>query len=510
MKSKTKKVILVIMDGWGLAKSDPYNAIDNAKTPNIDRLIRTYQNTRLKTDGLSVGLPEGQFGTSEVNHLTIGTGRVTFQDLPKINLAIKNGDFYENPKLLELMHHAQNNKSNMHLIGIISDGGVHSHINHIEATFELLARKNFSQQVYIHFFCDGRDVAPKSVKKYLGQLNKIIAKYDKLKIKIATIQGRVFLDRDRDWDKTEIAAQLLLHGKGIKIDNIEQIFTPSYDRLDTDEYLEQYLLDSDGTIKSGDAAFIFHYRTDRIYQLISRLYTESLKDFMLGSFVSPGEEFTKLQVVYPRVKITDTLAETLSKNGKIQMHLAETEKFPHVTYFFNGEREKELPEEIWTFFESNRFVKPMYNFDPSMQNDKITEEIIKSINEKSADFILANLSSADMVGHTGNYNAAVVSAESVDYCIGKIYEQLEDKLEEYVLLITADHGNSEIMWDYENDQPHTQHTLSKVPFILISDLDCKLDERETLEDIAPTILDLMGIEKPEAMTGTSMILRESK
>jgi len=509
MKASTRKTILIIMDGWGLGKPDKFNAIDNARTPNVDRLIREYPNTVLKTDGLSVGLPEGQFGTSEVNHLTIGSGRVILQDLPRINTAIASGDFYHNSALTRIVEHVTEQNSRLHLIGILSDGGVHSHIQHLFAIFELLRRRSFSQPIFLHLFSDGRDVAPKSVKTYLDRLNRKIQEYKDLNISVASIQGRVLLDRDRDWDKTEKAAQVILHGKGIKIVEVAQIFTPAYEQMDTDEYLGQYVLSADGTVQAKDGAFIFHYRTDRIYQIISRIYGEKISNFILGSFVLPGEEFAKLEVAFPRYKIKETLAETLSAHNKSQMHIAETEKYPHVTYFFNGERETELPMESWKSFESNRFVKPMYNFDPDMQNGAVTKAVIATINEEKPDFVLANLSSADMVGHTGNYHAAVVSAESVDYCIGKIYEAVKDRLHEYALLITADHGNSEEMWDYKNDQPHTQHTLSKVPFILVSDIKCRLDPRETLEDIAPTILDLLEVDKPKIMTDTSLILRNN-
>lgn len=505
---KQKKVVLVIMDGWGLGKPDKFNAIENAKTPNIDRLIREYPNTSLKADGLSVGLPEGQFGTSEVNHLTIGTGRVIFQDLPRINLAIEKEEFYENSALLKIVEHVEAKQSRLQLLGIMSDGGVHSHLDHLYAIFELLQRRQFQLPVYLHLFIDGRDVAPKSAAKYLKQLQKQIARYKDLDIQIATLQGRVFLDRDRDWDKTEKAAQLILNAEGIAIESPEAIFNPAYERMSTDEYLGQYaVLGKDASIAAKDGVFVFHFRTDRIFQLISRIYKEALPEMIMGAFVLPSTDFTQLAVAFPRVKLNNTLADRIAEAGKMQIHIAETEKFPHVTYFFNGEREKELPRESWNSFESNRFVKPMYNFDPDMMNGEITTAIIAALKEGKADFVLANLSSPDMVGHTGNYHAAVVSAESIDYCIGKIYEQLQENFDDYALLITADHGNSEQMWDYENDQPHTQHTLNRVPFVVVSNLDCKLDARESLEDIAPTVLDLLGLSKPVEMTGTSLIIR---
>lgn len=501
---KTKKVLLTILDGWGIAPQTPYNAIANAKTPNFDKLLREYPNARLRADGLSVGLPEGQFGTSEVNHLTIGTGRVIFQDLPKINRSIEHKDFFANKALLKPIEHAEKNNSRLHLLGIISDGGVHSHINHVFAIIDLLVQREFKQEVYMHLFTDGRDVAPKSTEKYFQLLDKKISKSG-LNIKISTIQGRSYLDRDRDWGRTETAFKLIAKGEGHPISGWEALLNLAYTTYSSDEYFTQYILNKDGLLQNSDGLIIFHYRTDRIYQIIRRILDEKFENFEITSFVQASEEFSSVNVAFPRERITETLAETLANHKLKQLHVTETEKFPHVTFFLNGEKEKEYENETWKMFESNRYIKPMYNFEPSMRNFEISKEIVSAIENDSQDFIVANFSSADMVGHTGNYNAAVVSAESVDWCLGKIYESIQNKMEDYAWIIVADHGNSEIMWDEVNNQPHTQHTLSPVPFILVSDIKCKLDRRESLEDVAPTVLDLMGIEKPKAMTGKSLI-----
>jgi 2,3-bisphosphoglycerate-independent phosphoglycerate mutase len=508
---KDRKVVLLIMDGWGLAPDHEYNAIANAKTPIIDKLTREYPNTRLKSDGLAVGLPEGQFGTSEVNHLTIGAGRIILQDLPRINKAIETEEFYSNAALVKMADHAEQNNSKLHLMGIYSDGGVHSHLKHVEAIFELLKRREFKQPVSLHLFSDGRDVAPKSLEGYFSELDKTIAKYSELNIRITTLQGRYFLDRDRDWEKTETAFKLITKGEGQKVRSWEAAKNLAYRQVNSDEYFKQYLVDPDDKAKdyllgNNDAMFVFHYRTDRIYQIIHRILEEEFKNFAIGAFVNASEEFTQLQVAFPRLEVNDTLAETLSKAERSQLHVTETEKFAHLTYFLNGERESEYPHEEWKMFESNRFIKPLYNFEPSMRNFEIAKAVIDSINASKHDFVVANFSSPDMVGHTGNYEAAVVSAESVDYCVGKIYEAVQEKLDEYVLLVTADHGNSDKMWDEENNQPHTQHTTSPVPFIVVSNLDCKLDPRESLQDIAPTVLDLMNIDKPAAMTGDTLII----
>lgn len=506
---KRKKVLLTILDGWGLGNPSEYNAIANARTPNFDRLTREYPNTSLKSDGLAVGLPDGQFGTSEVNHLTIGSGRIIFQDLPKINNSIASGEFDNNPAILKIITHAHLNNSKIHLVGILSDGGVHSHIKHLKSILKLINKLKFKGEVSLHLFTDGRDVAPKSAEKYFTQLEDTIKKLD-INCYISTVQGRSFLDRDRDWNRTEVCFNLIRKAEGYNISDWRALLNLAYTTIHTDEQIGQFVLNKKGVVRENDSIFFFHLRTDRIYQIIKRFFNENLKNTMIGSFCQPSsEEFTKLEVAFPREYISDTLAETISKNNFSQIHIAETEKFPHITYFFNGERDTEFSKEEWKLHESNRFIKPYYDIEPSMKNFEITSSIIEAVNSQKYDFILANYSSPDMVGHTGNYHACVVSAESVDFCLGKIYEVISKNLDDFCWIITADHGNSEHMWDLENNQPHTQHTLSKVPFILVSDLDCKLDRRESLEDIAPTILDLMKIEKPVVMTGNSLILKKN-
>ncbi|MEP7103616.1 MAG: 2,3-bisphosphoglycerate-independent phosphoglycerate mutase [Candidatus Dojkabacteria bacterium] len=507
-KKLKKKVVLLIMDGWGLAPADKFNAIDNAKTPNFDMLVREYPNTRLKSDGIAVGLPEGQFGTSEVNHMTIGAGRVIYQDLPKINHAIETGEFYNNATFQKSIDHAADNKSNVHLIGILSDGGIHSTTEHVFAILEMLHRNKFKQNIYLHVFTDGRDTPPKSAERFFAALDKTIAKYPDLKISVATMQGRFYLDRDRDWAKTEKAFELIYKGKGAKFSDWQSVLNMEYNQNTTDEFIGHYVINEDGKIGANDSVIFFHYRTDRLYQIVKRLLQEEIKNLNVTTFISVSEEFESVQLAFPRDKISDTLAEVISNAGLAQFHVTETEKYPHLTFFLNGEKEKEMPHEEWKMIQSNRYVKPYYNFEPSMRNYDITQDIVDAVNSDKYSFIIANLSSPDMVGHSGNYEAAIISAESVDYCLGKIYETIKEKFKDYVLMVTADHGNSDIMWDYVNNQPHTQHTTSPVPFILISDIRCKLDKRESLEDIAPTILDLMGLEKPGVMTGTSLVIVE--
>ncbi len=496
-----KKVILTILDGWGIGPDDKFNAIKNAKTPNFDRLIRNYPNIQLRADGEYVGLPKGQFGTSEINHQMIGAGRVILQDLPKINKAINDKTFFTNKALVNACKHSRENKSKLHLVGILSDGNVHASINHVLALIDL-AKKQRVEQLYLHIFSDGRDVPPKSIEQYIRQIERA---FKGTNYKIATLQGRFYLDRDRDWEKTKKAVDLLVRGKGNKVTSIQSAINLSYNRNETDEFFTQYLLDRNGLVGDNDSFVFFHYRSDRAFQIIKGLLDENLNNFYLATFIEISESL-KTHIAFPRPEITHTLAQTISENNKTQLHISETEKYTHLTYFLNGGREHEFKGEIWARLQSNRYVKPFYNFEPSMRAFDITKDVISSINEKKYDFIVINYPNTDMVGHTGNYDAAVIATESVDYVIGKLYDAIKDKLDEYALLITADHGNSDQMWDYKSNQPHTQHTLNPVPFILVSNISCKLDRRESLEDIAPTILDLMGLQKPEIMTGNSLIV----
>jgi 2,3-bisphosphoglycerate-independent phosphoglycerate mutase len=507
-KGFNKKVILMILDGFGIAPASPHNAVMNAHTPNYDKLEREYPNVRLKSDGLSVGLPEGQFGTSEVNHLVIGSGKIIFQDLPRINKAIQSGEFLDNSVLNKSVEHAEKNNSSLHLMGICSDGGVHSHLNHLYSIFDLLEKRNFANNVYIHVFTDGRDTAPISAESYFKQMETEIAKHRNLKISIASVQGRFFLDRDRDWSKTEKAVDLVVKGEGKKYSDWQAILNFEYNAHNKDEFFNQYLLNENGLIKKDDSLIFFHYRQDRMYQIIKGIRGLKLQNLLITTFVQGSEEFTDVLVAFPRLIVKDTLAETISKAGKTQLHITETEKFAHLTFFLNGEKEKEFPGETWKMIESNRFVKPNYNFEPTMKIFDITKEVINAVNEDKYDFIAINFCSPDMVGHTGNYNAVVTGIEAIDFCIGKIHEALQDKFDKYAWIITSDHGNADIMWDEVNNQPHTQHTTSPVPFILVSDIKCRLDRKESLQDVAPTILELMSIEKPSVMTGESLVLLE--
>ncbi len=499
-----KKVVMLILDGWGLGEKDEFNAIENAKTPNFDKLVRDYPNIRLKSDGQAVGLPEGQFGTSEINHQVIGTGQILKQDLPRITESIEDESFFHNKVLVEACAHANENNSALQLVGIVSDGNVHSSIHHLLALIDLAAQEKV-KKIHVHAFTDGRDTPPKSAKKYLDDVAEALKDHDFEEATISTVQGRFFLDRDREWSRTEKSVELIFEGKGGKYQSYDTVINDNYHHNTTDEFFEQHVIDEKGIIGPKDAIIFFHYRTDRMYQLLSKSLEKTTKENYVVTFISISEEF-ETNIAFPREHISQTLASTIANAKKSQLHMTETEKYTHLTFFMNAGREEEFPLEDWKLIQSNRYVKPHYNFEPSMRAFELTDNVIKHINNDDYDFIVVNYPNTDMVGHTGNYEAAVIAAESVDYCIGKVYEAIKDKLKDYVLIVTADHGNSDQMWDYESGQPHTQHTTNPVPFILVSDIDCKLDRKESLEDIAPTVLDLMGIKKPEIMKGESLII----
>lgn len=499
--SKAKKVVLAIIDGWGNGPDDKYNAIKNAVTPYTDKLQEKYPTTELLCGGNSVGLPEGMAGTSEVNHLTIGAGRTMLQELPRINQAIDDLSFFNNAVINASIDHAIERGTQLHLIGIVSQGGVHSHFNHIMSILQICATKNF-KDVRLHVFTDGRDTPPQNAEK---QVQVVQDKMDELGVgTIDTLQGRIWLDRDREWDRTEKCFQLIGHGKGEQSESWYHAIQDGYEKHHTSEYFDQYVVNPEHHIKDGDAVFFFHFRSGRMYQLTKRILDEKYKDLYFGSFVECAEEF-KVGIAFPREKIAGTLAEVISKHNKRQLHITETEKFPHLTYYLNGEHENEWPGEDWQLIESNRFIKPRYNLEPTMRAYDITRSVLSHLEKGTYDFIVINYPNTDMVGHTGNYSAAVIAAEAVDYCIHLIHEQLKDKLDEYAFVVTADHGNSDQMWDYENNQPHTRHTLNPVPITLITNDAPQLTPGLTVASIGTMVLDLMGLPQAEQMDAPSLI-----
>jgi len=515
--NKNKKVILIILDGWGIGKKDKFNAIDNAQTPNINYLLKNYPNTEVFAHGVYAGLPKNNFGTSETNHQIIGAGFIPKSSLLKINEALEKDLFKNNPQFSKVIEHCIKNNSDLHLGGIISDGGVHSDIKHLIHILEKIKEINFTKNVYIHGFTDGRDTPPLSAIKYFEKIQKTIEELDlKEIVKFSTIQGRFYLDRDRDWDKTEEAIDLIFDKKGIKKNNWKEAIEYDYSKMieskKNDQYVNHYYLEEKGNFKTNDTFLCFNFRTDRIYQLLKKLEEKSTNKNYITGFIKPSEELNFEPLFYPD-KVDLPLSKILAKHNKTQLHTSETEKFAHVTYFFNGQEEKLEKGEKHKLVKSNGFIKPYYNLEPSMKSEALTKLIIEKVNNKDKkeceDFILINYPNLDMVGHTGNYNASVIAAENIDYCIGLLYENIKDKLEEFTVIITADHGNSEEMWDYKNDQPHTQHTFNKVPLIIIDkdieELKTNKNEEISLKDIAPTILKYFNIEIPASFTGKSLI-----
>jgi 2,3-bisphosphoglycerate-independent phosphoglycerate mutase len=505
--------MLMILDGWGLSLEERANAILNANTPNYDRLMKEYPNTTLEASGLAVGLPEGQMGNSEVGHLNLGAGRIVYQDFTRVSQDIKSGGFYKNPALLSAVENALNNNKSLHLMGLLSDGGVHSHINHIKALL-LLAKKNNLDRVYLHAFLDGRDVPPANAQKYVSEIEECMKELDIGAI--ATISGRYYaMDRDKRWDRTKKAYDAIVFGEGLLASSAKTAIEKSYERKETDEFVIPTVITGDNgqplaKVEEGDSIIFFNFRPDRARQLTYAFCNEEFEGFHRKNGYFPvcyvcmteyDKTINNAMVAYGPESMDNILADVLSKAGLRQLRIAETEKYAHVTFFFNGGVEKAYPGEDRVLIPSPKVAT--YNLKPEMSAYEVADAVVKKIKEDIYDVIILNFANPDMVGHTGVFDAAVKAIEAVDECIGKICDVLEEK--GGTLLITADHGNAEKMLDYETGEPFTAHTLSKVPLILISDKNYKLKPGK-LADIAPTILLLLGIEKPKEMTGEPLII----
>ena len=505
--------VLIILDGWGLSESQNGNAVFFAKTACLDKLADEYPNTRLLCAGKAVGLPDGIIGNSEVGHLNIGAGRVVYQDLLRIDKSIEDGKFFQNSTLISLIKNIKKNNSALHLLGLLSDAGVHSHINHIFALLDM-AKENRLNRVYVHPILDGRDTPPDSGAEYLKRLQSRIS--TKKIGKIATICGRFYaMDRDNRWERVEKAFNLYTNNIGTKQKDPVKAVKTAYSRGETDEFVQPVLLTNEddkpiGTIQDGDGVIFFNFRADRAKEII-RAFTEPDFQFFkrkslpkLSQFVcmTQYDENFKLPVAFPPLHLDGILGEVISKKGLNQLRIAETEKYAHVTYFFNGGEEKPFPHEDRCLILSPREI-PTYDLKPEMSAYKVTDEVISRIKSNKYDLIVINFANLDMVGHTGNFNAAVLACQAVDACINKIIPEI--KAQDGIALITADHGNAEKMKD-ENGKIYTAHTLNPVPFILVDDRQKNVTLRPgRLGDIAPTILELMGIKKPKNMTGTSLI-----
>ena len=503
-----KKVILMILDGWGKSPDPKVSAIDQANIPFINSLYKNYPNAQLRTDGLNVGLPEGQMGNSEVGHMNLGAGRIVYQDLAKINLAVQNNTLKDEKVLKDAFQYAQEKNEAVHFLGLVSDGGVHSHTSHLRGLIDVSQQYNL-EKVFIHAFTDGRDVDPKSGKKYISDLQDYIATTT---VKLATIIGRYYaMDRDKRWERVKKAYGLLVKNVGTKTQNATENITKSYENNITDEFLEPLVITDNqdiaiAKIQENDVVIFFNFRTDRGRELTEVLSQQDFADFGMKklnlyyvTLTNYDETYKNIKVVYNKDNITETLGEVLEKGGKKQIRIAETEKYPHVTFFFSGGRE--LP-----FIGESRILKnspkvATYDLQPEMSALELTEALIPELEKGDVDFVCLNFANGDMVGHTGVMSAAIKACEAVDQCVEKVITSA--LANNYTTIVIADHGNCETMINPDGS-PNTAHTTNPVPIILV-DKELKTIHDGVLGDIAPTILDLMGIQKPEAMTRNSLL-----
>lgn len=500
-----KPVLLMILDGFGLYKDYPGNAISLAKTENLDKLYETCPHTEIYASEKWVGLPMGQMGNSEVGHLNIGAGRVVFQDLTRIGNDIDNGNFYHNQMFLKAVENAKKNNSSLHLMGLVSKGGVHSHFKHLLALIDL-AKKEGLKKVYIHVITDGRDVSPDASLEDVKELEDYLKKVGVGKI--ADISGRYYaMDRDKRWERIKKYFDLVTEKYDNSNPNALDAIKSSYDNGVTDEFIKPVEIDCEGKIKDGDSLIFFNFRPDRARQIVRALVDENFdgfprkeKNIFLVTMTQYDDTIPHTNIAYPENRPTNTLGEILEKNHLRQLRIAETEKYAHVTFFFNGGREVMFKGEDRILVQSPKVAT--YDLKPEMSAPEITENLIEKLRENIYDCIILNFANPDMVGHTGVIPAAIKAVETVDNCIGKILKEIK-KLGG-VLLITADHGNCDMMLTKDN-KPITSHTTNKVPFILYGVENVKLRSEGALCDIAPTILELLNIKQPKEMTGKSLI-----
>ncbi|MFH1588312.1 MAG: 2,3-bisphosphoglycerate-independent phosphoglycerate mutase [Candidatus Diapherotrites archaeon] len=500
------KLVLIVMDGWGISSKKKGNCIYLAETPCYDFMKKNYSFTELKASGNAAGLPEGTQGNSEVGHLTMGAGRVVWQPFEKINKAIKSKEFFKNKALINAVNYAKKNNSSLHLIGMCSDEGVHSHINHLNALLEM-AKKAGQKKVFIHFISDGRDVGERTAKKYIKLIEKTCRK---LKLgKIASICGRYYaMDRDNNWERTKKAFELITEGKGFKEKNALNAVDNAYKKgNETDYYIEPILLDENGIIQNKDSVIFFNFRTDRPRQLSEALTAKKFTHFKRNSF--PKIFFTsmvkysnelKANYAFKEEKIKNNLGEVISKAGARQLRVAETEKYAHVTYFFNSQKEKPFKGEKRIMVPSRK--DKSYDLHPEMSAEKIAEQAVKEINSKKYGFILINFANCDLVGHSAKIPAVIKAVETVDECTCKVIDAAEKN--NFIAVVTADHGSAEEKL-YPNGKAKPAHSSNKIPFI-IAGKKFRLRKGE-LQDMSPTVLQLMDLKKPKEMKGKTLILK---
>lgn len=507
-----KPVALIILDGFGIRESKFGNAVKAAKLPNYRSFLNNYPNTQIAASGLDVGLPKGQMGNSEVGHLNIGAGRIVYQELTRITKEIELGNFYKNPRFLDVISYVKNNDKKLHLMGLVSDGGVHSHIEHLFALIEL-AKKEGLDEVYIHCFLDGRDTPPQSAKGFISALE------DKIKEigigRITTISGRYYaMDRDKRWDRTKLAYDAMVLGKGRTATDSINAVDMAYSLGENDEFVIPTVIPNlDGEydkIEAGDGVIFFNFRPDRARQITRALVDTDFDGFERDNAYFPlnyvsmtlyDKTIEGVKVAYEPNQLTNTLGEYISKKGLNQLRIAETEKYAHVTFFFNGGVEAANPNEDRLLIPSPKVAT--YDLQPEMSAPQLTEELLNKIDEDKYDLIIVNYANPDMVGHTGVVDAVVKALETVDECLGKVVNKILEKGGSAI--ITSDHGNSEDMINEENGTPITAHTTNPVPLIVVGEGNVNLRKEGRLSDIAPTLLELLNEEKPVEMTGESLI-----
>lgn len=504
-----KKVILMILDGWGKSPDPKVSAIDNANIPFINSLYPKYPNAQLRTDGLNVGLPEGQMGNSEVGHMNLGAGRIIYQDLAKINLAVQNHTLKDEKVVVEAFEYAKKNNRKVHFLGLVSDGGVHSHINHLKGMLE--AAEDYGlEKVFVHAFTDGRDVDPKSGIGFITDLQNFLSTK---KAKLASVVGRYYaMDRDKRWERVKLAYDLLVNGLGVHSKDAVLRMQESYNKNITDEFIEPIVVTDDNNeplarIEDGDVVVFFNFRTDRGRELTEVLTQFDLHEFNMHKFnnlyfvtmTNYDATYKGLHVIYDKDNILETLGEVLQKHGKKQIRIAETEKYPHVTFFFSGGREAPFEGESRILCPSPKVAT--YDLQPEMSAFDLTNALIPELEKEEVDFVCLNFANGDMVGHTGVMEAAIKACEAVDKCVERVITTA--LAHNYTTIVIADHGNCETMINPDGS-PNTAHTTNPVPIILV-DKDLTFVNNGVLGDIAPTILELMGIEKPEVMSRHSLL-----
>lgn len=504
-----KPYALIIMDGFGENSRHEGNAIYTAKTPNLDKYMKECPTSIVHASGMDVGLPEGQMGNSEVGHTNIGAGRIVYQELTRITKAIEEGTFFENEALMGAIENCKKNGSALHLMGLLSPGGVHSHQNHLYGLLEL-AKKNGITDVHVHGFLDGRDVPPSSAEQYIKEL---IEKERELGVgDIATIMGRYYaMDRDNRWERVGKAYDAIVKGEGAKAGSAVEAIQQSYNDEVTDEFVVPCVMEKDGkpvgTVKENDSVIFFNFRPDRAREITRTIVDPSFDGFKRDFFKTYFVTMTQYDATMPNVNVafkpeslTNTFGEFISNNGMTQLRIAETEKYAHVTFFFNGGVEKPYDGEDRALINSPKVAT--YDMQPEMSAIEVTDEVVSRIKSGKYDVIILNFANCDMVGHTGVFDAAVKAVETVDTCVGRVVDALLEMGGE--ALITADHGNADQMIDYDTGEPFTAHTTNVVPLILIGRGDVKLKEGR-LADLAPTMIDMMGMKQPEEMTGESLL-----